>query len=296
VTICGEMLFLENFLAGYGILKLTGILCGRKPSGVRVAAGAVMCGLFGFVVVVGLSRPAAFGLEVVFAACLMGFVFRPGGKAAAGRLTAVFLIVSFMLGGAVIAFIYAAGIKGIVSNGVLYIGSYGYLIVLGAAAAGLAIMSAAAGYMRKMAPKSEERFRVTVELSGRKMICTGKVDTGNSLREPLSGKPVAIIKRAAAEKLLGTESTDELLSRIRSVPFRSVGCDSGIMTAVRCDRMTVYRDDIFGRGKIRLRDAYLGIYDGNFDSDDDQDHDLLLQPEMIEAAKEALTKGNGEKG
>ena len=339
MTVYGEFLFIENFLTGYGLLRLTGILCGRRPSGARVAAGAVMCGVFAFVVVMGFSRPAAFGAEAVFSLGLMWFVFRPGGQVAVGslagderkntaagnadavkhaaldnavsviRLSAVFLTVSFMLGGAVMAFIYVIGVKGIISNGILYIGHYGYVIVLSGIALGLTVMGTVADSIRKTAPKGEGLFPVTVELMGKTLKCFGKVDTGNSLREPLSGEPVSLIQKETAkrvwgdlmyssdiseyrtweEKLYGNQvETDihtELKNRIRLIPFRSVGCSGGMLTAVRCDSITLCRRDMFGRGKIFLRDVYIGIYDGVFDSDNGQSYDVLLQPEMITALK-----------
>lgn len=51
-------------------------------------------------------------------------------------ITAVFYIVSFMTGGAAIAFIFASGCSGAVSNGIFYIGERVYFfMILGAGAA-----------------------------------------------------------------------------------------------------------------------------------------------------------------
>ena len=282
MTIYAEYLFIENFLAGYGIIRLTGMLCGRKPSWMRVAAGAVLCGGFAFMLMLNLSRLAALGIEVIFALLLMVFVFKPREKIAAARLTVVFFVVSFMLGGAAVAFIYALGIKGVVSNGVLYIGEHGYLKVFAGGAAGIFTMKTVVDYIRKKAPKGDEYMKVTVELMGIQFTCTGKVDTGNSLKEPVSGKPVSLIRRAYVSEmwkaLLESSRAD---SRMRAVPFRSLGCESGIITAVRCDKLTVHRDDAFGSGPLYLKNVYLGLYDGEFSGGDEEHYDILLQPDMI---------------
>ncbi len=282
MTIYGEYLFIENFLAGYGILKLTGLLCGRKPSEVRVVEGAVFCGGFAFVLLAELSVPVVIVVEVVFACLLVSFVFSPGDNVAAARITGVFFVVSFMLGGSVVAFIYAIGIRGIVSNGILYIGNYGYMLVFAGGAVGVISMMFVADFMRKRAPKGTELMKVTVDIMGNTLSCVAKVDSANYLREPLSGKPVSLIRKDVAESGWKRLFAGNLLdNRIRAVPFKSIGCDSGIMTAIRCDSVTIDRGDLFGRGKIYLRNVYLGLYDGVFDSSADQHYDMLLQPEII---------------
>ncbi|MBR5228829.1 MAG: sigma-E processing peptidase SpoIIGA [Firmicutes bacterium] len=319
MTVYGEYLFLENFVAGYGIIRLTALLCGRRPGRARLVSGALLCGIFAFVLLLNLSRVVALGIEVLFAVVLMMLVFGPCGGAAVARLAAVFFAVSFIIGGAAVAFIYWTGVRGIVSNGILYIGNHGYLLVFTGGAIGIILMKLVIDYIRKRAPKGDEYMKVTVEIMGVPIRCTGKLDTGNSLKDPVSGKPVSLIRRELAESKWGdlifnlkmnenfkddintkpgfdfsdelyeysdNHFRDELKSRLRLIPFKSVGCSSGMLTAIRCDSLTIHKGDLFGSQKIQMKDVYLGLYDGSFNCRDGERYDILLQPDVVNGGHE----------
>jgi stage II sporulation protein GA (sporulation sigma-E factor processing peptidase) len=85
----------------------------------------------------------------------------------------------------------------------------------------------------------------------------GLFDSGNSLREPISGQPVHIIDYEAAEKIIkgGREKTGET---IRVVPFHSMGREGGMLTAFLCDNVWIDRKGDY----VNLGPAYIGIYRG----------------------------------
>ena len=122
MDVYGEYLFIENFAAGYGIIRLTAVMCGRRPSCARVACGAAFCGVFAFILFINIPKIIEFGAGIFFSALLVFIVFSPDHLKNELRITAVFYIVSFMTGGAAIAFIFASGCSGAVSNGIFYIG------------------------------------------------------------------------------------------------------------------------------------------------------------------------------
>ncbi len=51
------------------------------------------------------------------------------------------------------------------------------------------------------------------------------MDTGNSLREPISGRPVSVVEEECFQKLLGAKEPEKL----RAIPYHSVGKSNGIM-------------------------------------------------------------------
>ena len=64
------------------------------------------------------------------------------------------------------------------------------------------------------------------------------IDTGNGLRDPISGKPVSILDRNTARELLG----EVCLKDVRYVPYRSIGKDAGVLPAIQFDRMCVLKE------------------------------------------------------
>ncbi|MCI8285206.1 MAG: sigma-E processing peptidase SpoIIGA [Firmicutes bacterium] len=283
VTIYGEYLFLENFAVGYAILRLTGLLCGRKPSYLRITAGAVLCGIFAFILFVNLSKFVSFLIEILFALVLAFIVFRPSGRQALVRLTIVFYCISFLTGGSAIAFIYMSGCAGVVSNGIFYIGKGGYMLIIIGAFIGIAGVFTVVKYVRNRAPRGDEIVGVSIDIMGGILKCQGKVDSGNYLRDPLSGRPVSLIEREVAEKTWGEiENNKNWENRVRVIPYKSVGCEEGTLMAVRCDSITIDKGEVFGRGKIYLRNAIIGFYEGSFSKKEDEEkYSILLQPDVI---------------
>ena len=97
------------------------------------------------------------------------------------------------------------------------------------------------------------RAYVPVELSwnGKKQRFLALRDTGNSLRDPVTGQSVLIVDASVAEPLLGL-SRQQLLSPVetvaagnfpglRLVPYRSVGQPGGMLAALRMENVKIDR-------------------------------------------------------
>lgn len=95
---------------------------------------------------------------------------------------------------------------------------------------------------------------VRVEIGGESVQMQALVDTGNRLRDPLSGAPVVVADRRALGPLLPPELLEgppadpvELAAalpppwagRAALIPFRSVGVPDGVLLALRPDRILV---------------------------------------------------------
>ncbi len=283
MTIYAEYLFAENFIAGLWILRLTALLCGRTPKRWRIAAGAALCGLFSFIILLNLSGIMTLIYELVFVLAVTEVTFGSMGIRLLTKIGAVFYCVSFLLGGSVFALLMMIGAGGTVNNGFIYIGSGGYLLILAGAAAGGGMALWILKYVKRHSSEESSVFQLTIDLMNKKLRCEGKVDSANFLREPVSGKPVSLISAKEAEKCWGDILENEsLFSRIRAVPYRSVGCSDGIVMAVRCDSLTIDRGGAFGGNRICIKDVFLGLYDGEFAAEkEDGKFSVLLQPEVV---------------
>ena len=76
---------------------------------------------------------------------------------------------------------------------------------------------------------------------------TALLDTGNTLRDPITGNPVMVVSADIAQGLVGL-SREELVAPTRAIehlpgsrliPFHSVGCDDGLLLAMRMRDVTV---------------------------------------------------------
>ena len=94
-----------------------------------------------------------------------------------------------------------------------------------------------------------DTVELTITLAGKCTSCNALVDTGSSLTESFSGRPVIVAELQVAQKLLNTQElsafTDlnvqqelpaSIADRYRLVPYRAVG-KSGLLPAFRADNV-----------------------------------------------------------
>ena len=95
--------------------------------------------------------------------------------------------------------------------------------------------------LRKVFAVVEEKdhiFCVRIYRGGAIICLNALYDTGNRLYEPISGKPVCIVKEEVFQKLLETEEENF----IRYIPYRSMGKTKGVLRAVAITRMEILSD------------------------------------------------------
>lgn len=121
--------------------------------------------------------------------------------------------------------------------------------------------------------RSEESCRVTLYgADGRSVQVEGLVDTGNSLREPISGRPVAVVERRIWEELYSGETPPGM----RVIPYHSVGKSSGILSGYPMKSIEV---ELGGIRRI-CKDVYIAIWQEGLS--ETGAYGILLQPSMFE--------------
>ena len=245
-----------NFLVDWMLLLGVNRLAGYPPGPGRTAAAAAvgsgyagMCLLPGFAFLAGtLWRWVSLGVMSMTAFGLSRSALRRGG---------LFVLLSMALGGLAI-FADSSCVTGLVG-----------------CSAALALLCRS-GLGRETAGKRLEPVRI--ESGGKRISCLALCDTGNTLRDPLTGEPVLVADRSIARELLGLGDAElanpaETLVRypqlrLRLMRYGTVG-NAGMMVAVRCDRVQVgnrktgglvaFAPTEFGAGEYR---ALTGGYDG----------------------------------
>lgn len=95
---------------------------------------------------------------------------------------------------------------------------------------------------------------VEIEMGEASVSVVGLLDTGNSLTEPISGRPVSILEKEAAGELLGAVSAKD----VRYIPYHSLGQAHGRLWGVQAEKITVMR----GNDRVVIEQPMIGIYEG----------------------------------
>lgn len=120
---------------------------------------------------------------------------------------------------------------------------------------GCALMMASARIQRSGLPLPR-CISVEVTVGSRRAVLTALVDTGNLLRDSVTGLPVIVISRRAAARLTRLPEDGSLLPGMRLMPVRTVS-GVALMTILRPDRLRVRSGDAW-----QQQSALIGLSPG----------------------------------
>ena len=209
---------LMNFLVDFLLLMAAGRLCNYPAKILRAVAGGVLGGLYAaFCLLPGFAFLGKFIWRMVSLGVMAAAAY--GYSVSALRRGMVFALLSLAMGSAVMGIGYGGALGVVGTAGILCILCYfGFRGGLG------------------------RTTYIPVELSyGNKHLClTALQDTGNTLRDPVTGQQVLVIGADAAQKLTGLTQTQlrspvESLGAIpglRLIPYHSIA-NGGFLLALR---------------------------------------------------------------
>ncbi len=241
-----DLLILLNFVANYLLLLVTARMSGSIIRRWLLVLSAALGAAYAALPFLGsewLGHPAC----KIGAGILMSLIAF-GSSRNLVRVTFMFFSASAALGGMVWAAELLGGRGLTLENGVLYswvdirllllllILCYGVLTTL---------------FERAFCHRRQELVPVEVTAGGRSVELTALVDTGNTLADPATNRPVLVAEGKACRRLLPIElslerpvEAIELLSQLgetgwRLIPYRAVGVSSGLLLAMRTEHITV---------------------------------------------------------
>ena len=254
-----DALFLLNFVVDYLLLLCAGRLAGEVLHRGRLALGAALAGAYAaavFLPGMGFLLHPLCKLAAAVLALLIGY----GGSRRLLRVTLVFFAVSAAFAGGILALELLGGRGLTLENGVFSSAMDLRLILLSAAGCYVVITLLFQRSARHTAAR-QELVPAVLTLDGRRVALTALVDTGNTLTDPATGRPVMV---AEGEKVAGLfpsgQAPDEadlrdpvaalerlsqagFLGRCRRLPYQAVGVECGMLLSLRLDGARVGRED-----------------------------------------------------
>lgn len=276
MEIYAEYLFLENFITGMLIIHITAGICGIRVMPAGLLLGASLCGAYSFVIFLqGIPWQLMTASKILFSLLLVMITYRIYPIYHAKKLfsvTVCFYLVSFAMGGVTIGLMYFTGAGGITSKGAVYMRSPTYLLIAMGVTVTYLLSQLIMRYAKGRIVNERIYKDITVYMPDGNHDMKALIDTGNFLKEPINGYPVAILGRAASEKIF--KNREKLEDRFYIVPYSSIGKERGILEGYKADKIVV-------DGKA-VKNVVLAIYAGEFEGQGDKKYDLLLNSELLE--------------
>ncbi len=225
MTVYLDSVMLLNFLVDFLLLLAAGRLCGYPVRIRRALLAAVIGGAYA-----GCCLLPGFyflGNTLWRLVSLTGMsVIAYGWSVSALRRGLVFAFLSLALGGAV-----------------LMLGRGGLIGILGASV----VMCLLCGFGFKERIGGNQYVPVELSYGDKYLQLTALCDTGNTLRDPITGRPVLVIGAEAAGALTGLTQEQlrtpveslHALPGLRLIPYSSVGDSGGFLLALRLQKVKI---------------------------------------------------------
>lgn len=300
VEVYVDVVLMVNFIMDFFILWATAKLVNRRYRIIRLILGAAFGALYSLAVFFPEQTIlTSFVVKVLCSVIMVLLAFAPLTKQAFIRTMGYLYVVSFAMGGAVIACIYlsdpAPGSMQVLNGAVMLTDTFNYFWLT--IALGLAILLGCAGmaYLRKNWIQHSLVSEIVVALRGRRIGLKALLDTGNQLVEPLSQLPVVIvearsIKNELPENLwnavisgddiklqeITAQLDTEWAARLRMIPFNSVGREHGLMLGFRPDYIEIRNR----QGTTRIDSAVIGLVNRVLSKEGK--YEALLHPQLAQ--------------
>jgi len=276
-----DVIFIENLIINYIILYLTKRFSRSNTNNAKLIFSSALGALY--VILIFFSLPNiiySLTFKIIISILMVAIAFGFNRFHEFIRVLSIFYLVSFIIGGTAFALIY------VVNIGIRQ-------IIIAALFFAILLTYIGWGYISKKNIESNILYKLHIDMDNKGRDVRAILDTGNTLHDPISNYPVAIVEYEAVKELLpeklknvfdsmGNESIfemtkvvddDKWLKRLRLVPFNSIGNDSGILIGFIPDNLVVegYRKS--------QKNAIVGIYFKKLN--ETSDYEALIGTELL---------------
>lgn len=171
----------------------------------------------------------------------------------------IFYLTSFVFGGCAFAMLYFIKPQNILIKNGVYVGTYPIKIALLGGILGFLITNIAFNIIKTKLKKKDIIYKLKIEISKKQQEIEAILDTGNSLKDPITKKPVIIVEKEKlysivpkeilenTEKIIGGEKiefeNEQYFSKLKIIPFKSIGKQNGIMLGIKADKVIIENEE-----------------------------------------------------
>lgn len=277
ITIYIDIIFLENLIMNSIILYATGIILKIKPKTIKVLISSTIGSIYAIITyVTEIEVYTSIILKAILAVIMVYVAFTPPNVKKMWKYIAIFYLTSFVFGGVTLYLIYYIRPQEVFIKNGIFVGKYILkVIMLGAIVAFIIIKISLKIIKTRISPK-DMFCKITIKLNEKTIETKAMIDTGNLAKEPITNTPVVIVESTLLEDVLPSkilnnienilggdfsqipeEMQEKYISKLRCIPFSSLGKQNGMLLGIRANEIIVETDD----EKKISNNVIIGIYD-----------------------------------
>ncbi len=282
-----DLLFLINFSMDYLCIYICSKILHRKMKSLRIVGAAALGGAYSIIsLFLPISSTAELALDCAICILMCAIVYFERGRGIGSLALSAFLYVgiSMMMGGCMTAIFNLLNKLDLPLDAVEADGISTYLFAALALAAGMISLGSGKVISRRAAVKE---CRLHIVFCGKDFTFCGLCDSGNLVREPISGKAVIFLDRATIEKKQSLTFLDEYINgslpqnapckTLRIITYKTAS-GTGVAAAASPESIRAELEDKKGRTRSLELDALICPRDIGKSA---QGYDAIIPAEII---------------
>lgn len=268
MTIYVDVVLIENLCMNYIILFATAYIAKLKIYHLKILISSLIGAVYAILVYANVF-PLYSNLivKIMLSMSMVYIAFKPRNMKIMFKELMLFYLISFSLGGCAFALLYIVRPQEILMKNGVYIGLYPIKIILLGGIVGFVVTYIAFNVVKTRANKKRLIYDIEIQIEDEKLETKLILDTGNMLKDPISNDPVILIEKEKLseilpcyllnniEKIGGGDDTEiieeKYKSRLRVIPFTSVGKLNGMMIGIKADKVKIFTEmDEIIRGNV----------------------------------------------
>lgn len=283
MTIYIDVVLIENLIMNYIILLATGVILKTKIKHLRLIVSGLIGAIYTILTyIVTIEIYSNFLFKLLLSIIMIFVAFYPQTMKQMWKDLVVFYLTSFVFGGAAFALIYVIKPQDILMKNGLFLGTYPLKTVVLAAIVAFAIILATFKIIKSKISKKDIYKDIKIKMEESEINLKAMLDTGNMLKDPITGKPVIVVEKSVLyevlpkelldniEKILGgdlenisIDIKDKYIKKLKFIPFSSLGRQNGMLVGIQ----PTYVEIIDEQDTFKKEDVIVGIYENSFTKD-----------------------------
>lgn len=277
MTIYIDIVIIENLILNYIILYTVGLISKTKIRYLRIIIASFIGAIYAIIEYISNSNIySSILLKTVLSIIIIFISFNPQNWKEMLKKLILFYLTTFTFGGIATYLIYVLKPQNIIIRNGLYVGTYILKVLFIGAILGTGIITMAFKVVKKRITKKDLFCRVKISLNKKTIILKTMIDTGNMLKDPLTGNPVIIVEHTKLYDLIPKEILNNLesilggdwqkvsddireqyISKLKIIPFKSLGKENGMLLGIKAECIEILDNEI----ENKKENVIVGIYE-----------------------------------
>lgn len=281
MTIYLDIVFIENVLMNYIILFACVVLLKVKPHKIRLILSSCIGAIYTIIMYLNIVPIYSnFIMKFVLSIVIVYVALKPRKIKVLLKQLTIFYLTSFVFGGCVFALMYFLKPQLVQIRNGSFVGTYPIKVAIVGGSIAFVLIQISFKLIKTKISKNDIIYKTKIHLFQDEIELCALLDTGNLLKEPITGLPVMIVEKEKMKNILPKEilnnidviiggDTSELnynenlikyISRFRMIPFSSVGKQNGLLLGIRVDSV----DIITNETTEQVQNVIIGVYEQSF--------------------------------